>query len=266
MTPTTTGTRSRPATSSSATGPASRGGGRSIDPRISARRSAVTRQQGRRRLRILMIGLLGTAVLVGLWFVVAHTALLAARAVTVVGDTHETSDQVITAAGLAWATTAARCQHRRGRRGHRGPALGTHRRGERALARRRAHRHHRGDPPTGRRPAQWAVGRLWPPTVGCWPTAATQPPGLLVLHALDAARAGGLDAQRQGCRRPGRRHHPAGLVRGPGDGGHGRARGMGPAGHDHPGGGRISGRPPSCPTSTRMSPRSWPGPPCTAAT
>jgi cell division protein FtsQ len=99
MTPTTTGTRSRPAASAKGAVSA-RGSGRAIDPRIRARRSAVTRQQGRRRLRVLLIGMIGTAVLIGLWLVVAHTSLLAARAVTVVGATHETSAQVIAAAGL----------------------------------------------------------------------------------------------------------------------------------------------------------------------
>jgi cell division protein FtsQ len=72
-----------------------------MDPRISARRTEVTRAQGRRRLRVVLIGILGTAVLVGLWYVVAHTTLFAARVVTVVGATRETSAQVAAVAGLA---------------------------------------------------------------------------------------------------------------------------------------------------------------------
>ena len=87
-----------------------RGGGRSprgngggsgrIDPRISARRTAVIREQGRRRLRILAIGLAATALLIGVWFLL-HTPLFGARSVTVTGNVHESAAQVIDAAGLA---------------------------------------------------------------------------------------------------------------------------------------------------------------------
>lgn len=71
-----------------------------MDPRISARRTAVIREQGRRRLRILAIGLAATAVLVGAWFLL-HTPLFGARAVTVTGNNHESATQVIDQAGLA---------------------------------------------------------------------------------------------------------------------------------------------------------------------
>jgi cell division protein FtsQ len=71
-----------------------------MDPRISARRSAVVRQQGRRRLRLLMVLVTATTLLVGLWYV-AHSPWLSARAVTVIGATHETAAQVESAAGLA---------------------------------------------------------------------------------------------------------------------------------------------------------------------
>jgi cell division protein FtsQ len=71
-----------------------------MDPRISARRTAVIREQGRRRLRILTIGLAATAVLVGVWFLL-HTPLFGARAVTVTGNNHESATQVIDQAGLA---------------------------------------------------------------------------------------------------------------------------------------------------------------------
>ena len=77
-----------------------RGGPGRIDPRISARRAAVTREQGRRRLRIVVVGLAGTALVVGGWFLV-HSPLFSARAVTVTGNVHETAEQVVAQAGLA---------------------------------------------------------------------------------------------------------------------------------------------------------------------
>jgi len=89
VTPTTT--RARPAAG------AARGG---MDPRISARRTAVTRQHGRRRLHVVVGLLIGAGVLVGVWFLL-HTALFSARALTVVGAVHETPAQVVQAAGLA---------------------------------------------------------------------------------------------------------------------------------------------------------------------
>ena len=77
-----------------------RGGPGRMDPRISARRTAVIRAQGKRRLRILVIGLAGTVVLVGAWFLL-HTPVFGARAVTVTGNVHESAAQVIDQAGLA---------------------------------------------------------------------------------------------------------------------------------------------------------------------
>jgi cell division protein FtsQ len=71
-----------------------------MDPRISERRAAVIRAQGQRRLRILIFGLVGTAVLLGGWFLL-HSSLFGARAVTVTGNTHESTAQVIAQAGLA---------------------------------------------------------------------------------------------------------------------------------------------------------------------
>jgi cell division protein FtsQ len=71
-----------------------------IDPRISARRTEVTRQQGRRRLR-LVAALVGVVVLLfGVWSLL-HSSLFSARAVTVVGATHETVAQIEAAAGLS---------------------------------------------------------------------------------------------------------------------------------------------------------------------
>jgi cell division septal protein FtsQ len=91
MTPTSTW--SRPAPSGP---PPPRTG---IDPRISARRTEVTRQQGRRRLRI--VGALAAVVvlLFGLWSLL-HSSLFSARVVTVVGATHETTAQIDAATGL----------------------------------------------------------------------------------------------------------------------------------------------------------------------
>lgn len=77
-----------------------RGGSGRMDPRMSARRTAVIREQGRRRLRIVLLGLAGTGVVVGGWFLL-HTALFGARAVTVTGNVHESAAQVIAQAGLA---------------------------------------------------------------------------------------------------------------------------------------------------------------------
>jgi cell division septal protein FtsQ len=71
-----------------------------MDPRISARRTAVIRKQGRRRLIIGGIALGVLALLVGGWFLL-HTPLFAARSVTVTGNVHETAAQVESQAGLA---------------------------------------------------------------------------------------------------------------------------------------------------------------------
>ena len=77
-----------------------RGIGARMDPRIRARRTAVKKEQGRRRL-IVAAAVLGVAVLlVGGWFVV-HTPLFSARSVTVTGNVHETEAQVVSQAGLA---------------------------------------------------------------------------------------------------------------------------------------------------------------------
>jgi len=91
MSPTTT--RPRPAPSGP---PRPRTG---IDPRISARRTEVTRQLGRRRLRLVGGLVAGAALLAGGWSLL-HSSWFSARAVTVVGATHETRAQIETAAGL----------------------------------------------------------------------------------------------------------------------------------------------------------------------
>ncbi len=71
-----------------------------MDPRISARRTAVIKEQGRRRLIVGGVALGAVALLVGGWFLV-HTPLFSARSVTVTGNVHETAAQVVAQAGLA---------------------------------------------------------------------------------------------------------------------------------------------------------------------
>ena len=73
---------------------------RRMDPRISARRTAVIRDQGRRRLLIASVALGVAALVVGGWFLV-HTPLFSARSVTVTGNLHESAAQVVAQAGLA---------------------------------------------------------------------------------------------------------------------------------------------------------------------
>jgi len=71
-----------------------------MDPRMSARRSAVIRRQRRRRLLVVSIGLGGTVLLVGVWFLL-HSPLFSARALTVTGNVHESAAQVVAQAGLS---------------------------------------------------------------------------------------------------------------------------------------------------------------------
>jgi cell division septal protein FtsQ len=71
-----------------------------MDPRISARRTAVTKEKGRRRLRVVVIGLAGTGCLVAGWFLL-HSSLFSARSLTVTGNVHESAAQVEAQAGLA---------------------------------------------------------------------------------------------------------------------------------------------------------------------
>jgi cell division protein FtsQ len=77
-----------------------RGIGARIDPRIRARRTAVMKQQGRRRLVIAGVVLGVAVVLVGGWFLV-HTPLFSARSVSVTGNVHESEAEVVSQAGLA---------------------------------------------------------------------------------------------------------------------------------------------------------------------
>ena len=163
-----------------------------MDPRISARRTAVTREQGRRRLRVLVIGLAGAACLVGVWFLL-HSPLFSARSVTVTGNVHETAAQVVAQAGLTSrpplldvdaGAAAARIEEL--------PWVRT-RDGTGVLARRRAHRGDRGDAAfRGQRlpAANWESlsndGRVLS-------VSATRPPGLLLLAVPEAPGAPGTE-------------------------------------------------------------------------
>jgi cell division protein FtsQ len=93
MSPTRTPTRARPAPSKAPR--------RSVpmDPRIRQRRVAVTRNAGRRRLRVLL-GLLVLSTLLVLGWFVAHSALFSARVVTISGETHTSAAQIAAAADL----------------------------------------------------------------------------------------------------------------------------------------------------------------------
>ncbi len=71
-----------------------------MDPRLSARRTAVMREQGRRRLYVLVAALAGTAMIVGGWFLL-HSPVFSARALTVTGNGHESAAQVLAQGGLA---------------------------------------------------------------------------------------------------------------------------------------------------------------------
>jgi cell division septal protein FtsQ len=73
---------------------------RRMDPRISARRSAVLKAQGRRRLILIGVALGVSVLVVGGWFLV-HTSIFSARSVSVTGNVHETSAEVVAQAGLA---------------------------------------------------------------------------------------------------------------------------------------------------------------------
>jgi cell division protein FtsQ len=71
-----------------------------MDPRISARRTEITRQLGRRRLRLVGALAVVTVAVVGGWALL-HSSLFSARSITVVGAVHETAAQVVAAAGVA---------------------------------------------------------------------------------------------------------------------------------------------------------------------
>ncbi|HUA95636.1 MAG TPA: FtsQ-type POTRA domain-containing protein [Acidimicrobiales bacterium] len=96
-----TPTRTRPAGRSGATAPrAPRGSGPPVDPRIRARRAEISRSQGRRRLRLALLGLVVVGLVVGGWFLL-HSRVLSARVVRVEGSVHTPRAEIISVAGLA---------------------------------------------------------------------------------------------------------------------------------------------------------------------
>jgi cell division protein FtsQ len=80
--------------------PARTAAGPPVDPRIRQRRAAVTRREGRRRLRIVLVLLLVVLALVGAWFLL-HSRLFVARVVTVVGSVHTPTAEIVSVAGLS---------------------------------------------------------------------------------------------------------------------------------------------------------------------
>jgi cell division protein FtsQ len=74
-------------------------GSTGLDPRIRARRIAVRRQEGRRRLRLLL-ALVAVAALVGLAFAAAHSALFDVDELVVTGNDRTGADDVLAASGL----------------------------------------------------------------------------------------------------------------------------------------------------------------------
>lgn len=90
MSPTGAGTRTRPR-------PADRP---PLDPRLRQRRAAVARQQGRRRLWVLVALVVASGAVVGGWFLL-HSSMLSARVVTVIGSTHTPAAEVESVAGLS---------------------------------------------------------------------------------------------------------------------------------------------------------------------
>jgi cell division protein FtsQ len=83
----TAGTRSRPASRPS------------VDPRIRARRIQVRRQQGRRRLRVL-VGLVVLAAVAGLVVAAAFSALFDVDSIEVTGAERTSTDEVVAASGI----------------------------------------------------------------------------------------------------------------------------------------------------------------------
>lgn len=81
-------------------GPPPGDGPAGLDPRIRARRIEVRRQQGRRRLRVLL-GVLLAAALLGLGYVVAGSALLDVDDLVVTGNARTPAADIVTASDLA---------------------------------------------------------------------------------------------------------------------------------------------------------------------
>jgi cell division protein FtsQ len=102
MSGTGTGTR-RPAGGTAPGTPGRTAGPRTappVDPRIRARRTAVTRREGRRRLRLVLLVLAVVALAIGAWMLL-HSKVFAARVVRVEGSVHTPAAEVVAVAGLA---------------------------------------------------------------------------------------------------------------------------------------------------------------------
>ena len=99
------------------------GGRRRMDPRISARRTAVIRQQGRRRLRLLVIGLVADSAAHRRVVPVAHADLRGARRYR--HRQHPRDDRASDqSGGPGEGASVARRQRRRGGGAHRAAAVG----------------------------------------------------------------------------------------------------------------------------------------------
>jgi cell division protein FtsQ len=76
---------------------------RAIDPRIRERRTAVLREQGRRRLRWLLVTVV-VCCTAGLVWLALESPLLSVHATSVSGARHETTEQVLRAAAIKHGT------------------------------------------------------------------------------------------------------------------------------------------------------------------
>lgn len=101
MTGTGAGTRVGPAARSPSTATrAARPSRPPVDPRIRARRAAVSRSRGRRRLTVLLVVVVAVALAVGGWLLL-HSRLLSARVVRVEGSAHTSRAEIVSVAGLS---------------------------------------------------------------------------------------------------------------------------------------------------------------------
>ncbi len=71
-----------------------------MDPRLQARRVELLRRQGRRRLRVVVVLAIATALAVALWWVLLKSPLLTVDAVVVAGAERTDPAAVVTAAGI----------------------------------------------------------------------------------------------------------------------------------------------------------------------
>ncbi len=101
-------------------------GSPAVDPRMWMRRVAVTREQGRKRLRVV-IGVLAVCAIASGGFAAIHSSLFGARHMNVMGAVHTPVAEVL-ALIRADESDAARGHKRSGsRRAHRSPSVGEER-------------------------------------------------------------------------------------------------------------------------------------------